>query len=139
MASKLTLREYSSAFIIMIVVAAGASGFVLGPNGLLPVYGEDENQGKELTEFQNEVEKASPRVEEGEDRVQDIDINSDTFFLSSVRNVWQTVTGSLGALNSLSNFVISTLGLPGWLAQLVWIPVIGIIYEIVSLYRGIRT
>lgn len=139
MASKLTLREYSSAFIIMIVVAAGASGFVLGPNGLLPVYGEDENQGKELQEFQNEVQKASPRVEEGQSRVQDIDINTDTFFLSSVRNVWQTVTGSLGALNSLSSFVISTLGLPSWVGQLVWIPVVGIIYEIVSLYRGIRT
>lgn len=139
MASKLTLREYSSAFIIMIVVAAGASGFVLGPNGLLPVYGEDENQGKELEQFQTEVQKASPRVEEGESRVQDIDIDSDTFFLSSIRNVWQTVTGSLGALNSLSSFVIDVLGLPGWVAQLVWIPVIGIIYEIVSLYRGIRT
>lgn len=139
MADKLTLREYSSAFIIMIVVATGASGFVLGPQGVLPQYGDESQLDGELEEFKTEVERASPDVGEGQDRVQDIDIDSDSFFLSSIRNVWQTVTGSLGSLNSLASLVVDTLGLPWWTAQLVWIPIIGVVYEIVSLYRGIRT
>jgi len=132
--SSLTLRHYTSYFVIagaMLSLIIGFQGAIFNEFGL--------QESSQLEKIQEQVDSQQPSVAEGQNRTGSINIESGNFFLSSVYNIVRTVVDSLGAAPVIGEIIVADFGWPHAIGSLFVIPTIYIIWEIVSIYRGIRT
>lgn len=136
--TSLTLREYTAGFVLIGMVFGASMTFA---GSVFQVYDSDlqGNQDK-VEELNNEIESAAPDTGTGSDKVNSISTEgSGSFFLSSVLTVVETVTDGLGSVRAMGSTFIQNLNIWSGAAALFSIPVIAVIWEVVSLYRGIRT
>jgi len=133
--SKLTLREYTAAFIMAPLVL----GLVLTfSGGVFNTF--DANPGDSGIEgVQEDFEDAQPDVAEQQDEVGDVSIRTDFFFLSEIWNVITSVVSSVGQITGLFSSVINEFNMPAELMALSAVVVAGIVFEVVSVARGMRT
>ena len=136
--SKLTLREYTAGFILLSFTLTAVLSF---SGGFFDAYNTEltgENQDT-VNELNKNIENANPDPATNDEQVNNINTETDTFFLSSVLTVIQSVTQGIGSIPTLANSLISGLNLDPSLTMLLSIPVAAVIWEVVSLYRGLRT
>lgn len=133
--SKLTLREYTTAFILAPLVL----GLVLTfSGGVFNVFDTDvDDEG--IKGVQQDFEETQPDVGDAQDEVTDVSIRTDFFFLSEIWNVITGVVTSVGQLTGLFSQVINEFDMPAELLALASVVIAGIIFEVVSLARGMRT
>lgn len=138
MSKKLTLREYTTGFILLTFVFGAVYQF----SGAMFQQYDTGLQGdrEEIKELNKDIESASPDVGTGSEKANNINTEeSGSFFLGSVLTVVETVTSGLGSLPQLGQTFIQNLGFSEIIVVLFSIPVAAVIWEVVSLYRGIRT
>jgi len=75
---------------------------------------------------------------EGQNQGQDIQVETDFFFLPAVSNVIQSVIGGLGSIITLGNQALSLTGLnvPPAIRNLINIVVLGVVFAALSAYRS---
>jgi len=133
--SKLTLREYTAAFIVAPLVL----GLVLTfSGGVFNTFDADVDDAG-IEGVQSDFEEAQPDVAEQQDEVGDVSIRTDFFFLSEIWNVITSVVRSVGQITGLFSSVINEFNMPGELMAISAVILAGIIFEVVSLARGMRT
>jgi len=133
--SKLTLREYTAAFIVAPLVL----GLVLTfSGGVFNTFDADVDDAG-IEGVQSDFEEAQPDLAEQQDEVGDVSIRTDFFFLSEIWNVITSVVRSVGQITGLFSSVINEFNMPGELMAISAVIVAGIIFEVVSLARGMRT
>lgn len=136
--SKLTMREYSAGFILLSFTVAATLSFsgTLFDTYSSQLTGDNKDTVNKLN---RQINQSSPDIANKEEKVNQISTESDTFFLGSVLTVIQTVTDGITSLPSIAQILISGLNLNKDIILLASIPVVAIIWEVVSLYRGLRT
>jgi len=135
---KLTLREYTAGFIVLIFAfsSVGAFSGSIFDNYNSNLQGEEE----EVKKLNQKIRDQAPDTGTGADKADSISTeDSGSFFLGSVLTVVETVTSGISTLPELGEIFLENLNIDGSVAILFSIPVAAVIWEVVSLYRGIRT
>lgn len=130
---KLTMREYTSAFLIVPIVL----GLVLNFSGGVFSGTDAQIDNKEIEDIKQDFEATQPDV--NRDEVDSIGIQTDFFFLSEIWNVITGVVSSAGQLTGLFSSVLGQFPVPSELIMLSTVVVAGVVWEVVSLARGMRT
>lgn len=130
---KLTMREYTSAFLIVPIVL----GLVLNFSGGVFSGADAEIDDKEIDDIKQDFEATQPDV--NRDEVDSIGIQTDFFFLSEIWNVITGVVSSAGQLTGLFSSVLGQFPVPSEIIMLSTVVVAGVVWEVVSLARGMRT
>jgi len=136
--TKLTLREYTAGFILIGFVFGSSMAFSgsIFQNYDTALKGEQE----QVSQLNSEIEKASPNVGTGADKANSISTeDSGSFFLGSVLTVIETVTSGITQVRAMGDIFVQKLNIWHGVAALFSIPVAAVVWEIVSLYRGLRT
>lgn len=130
---KLTMREYTSAFLIVPIVL----GLVLNFSGGVFSGTDAQIDDKEIEDIKQDFEATQPDV--NRDEVDSIGIQTDFFFLSEIWNVITGVVSSAGQLTGLFSSVLGQFPVPSEIIMLSTVVVAGVVWEVVSLARGMRT
>jgi hypothetical protein len=130
---KLTMREYTSAFLIVPIVL----GLVLNFSGGVFSGTDAQIDDKEIDDIKQDFEDTQPDV--NRDEVDSIGIQTDFFFLSEIWNVITGVVSSAGQLTGLFSSVLGQFPVPSEIIMLSTVVVAGVVWEVVSLARGMRT
>jgi len=136
--SNLTLRDFSAAFILLGFVFGSAMTF---SGSIFETYDTNLNgEQDDVEQLNKQIKKASPDVGTGADKANSISTeDSGSFFLGSVLTVVETVTSGLPQVRAIGDIFVQKLNIWHGIAALFSIPVAAIVWEVVSLYRGIRT
>lgn len=135
MKGKLSLREYSAAFLLVPMVLGLIITFSGGVFNTFDAELEDEG----VEDIRSSFESSQPDAEQRRSELEDVDTRTDVFFLRPVWNVIGGVATSASNIYSLATMSIGMLNLPGEVLALASIVVVGVIFEIVSLARGYQT
>lgn len=134
------LRTFLASLILFSTLTVGLLGFAgnifdtYGSNGTdLSVLGNQANETYQSTnETVQQTQKEADNIGGG--------IAKGLFILKSIWNVLALTLGSIAAATSFVTTIAFYLGLPEWFVSLVTgIITIFVVYELVSLYRGIRS
>lgn len=138
MSQKLTLREYTAGFLLISMVFGAAMAF---SGSIFTIYDTDlQGEQGDVKKLNQEIKDSAPDTGTGNDKVNSISTeDSGSFFLSSVLTVVETVTNGLGSVRAMGSTFVENLNFWHGIAALFSIPVIAVVWEVVSLYRGIRT
>jgi len=134
----MTFRDYSTGFILLSFTFAAIVSF---SGSIFSNYDSNlQGQEEDVSSLNEKIKEAAPDTAQGENKANSINTESTgTFFLSSVLSVVETVTSGLGSLPNLLSVFVDELGVSEHIIMLASIPVAWGIWEVVSLYRGIRT
>jgi len=130
---KLTMREYTSAFLIVPIVL----GLVLNFSGGVFSGTDADIDDEQVEDIKQDFEATQPDV--NRDEVDSIGIQTDFFFLSEIWNVITGVVSSAGQLTGLFSSVLGEFPVPSEIIMLSTVVVAGVVWEVVSLARGMRT
>jgi len=133
------LRGYIAALLIFGTVTTGMLGFA---GNIFDVYGGSADTSVLGDTAQDTFESTNATVQQSQDEAENIGggIAEGLFVLKSVWNVISLTLGSIAQATLIVPTLTTYLGLPGWLASLITgILTVFIIYEIITLYRGIRS
>lgn len=133
--SKLTLREYTAAFLVAPLVL----GLILTFSGGVFNTFEADVDDEGIEGVQEGFEEAQPDVADQQEQVGDVSIRTDFFFLSEIWNVITGVVSSVSNLTGLFSSVINEFNMPVELMALSAVVVAGVVFEVVSVARGMRT
>jgi len=136
--NKLTLREYTAGFLVLIFTFSSVVAF---SGSIFDSYDSDlKGETDEVEQLNQEIKKQAPNTGTGADKADSISTeDSGSFFLGSVLTVVETVTSGLATLPSLGQTFVENLNIDDSVIILFSIPVAAVVWEVVSLYRGIRT
>lgn len=131
----LTLRQYTVALILAPMMLGLVMTF---SSGVFNVFDADiEDDG--IKSVEKSFEESQTGVEDDREELNDVDIRTGFFFLSEIWNVITGVIGSVGNLTSLFTEVAVRFNMPSEIIALGSIVIAGVVWEIVSLARGMRT
>lgn len=133
MKGEIRMREYTAAFILAPLVL----GLVLTFSGGVFSAFDTDVDDKAIQDIEQDFEATQPDVDREE--VESIGIQTDFFFLSEVWNVITSVVSSAGQLTGLFSSVLNSFNMPAELLALSSVVVAGVVWEVVSLARGMRT
>lgn len=138
MAGKMTLREYSTAFILL---GFTFSAIIAFSGSVFTEYGSNlQGEENDIQELNQNIKSAAPDTGTGGEKANSISTeDSGSFFLGSVLTVIETVTSGVGSLPNLMSVFVGDLGVSPVIVTLASIPVGWVVWEVVSLYRGLRT
>jgi len=138
MAGEMTFREYSTGFILLSFTFAAIVSF---SGSVFTEYGSNlQGEQNDIQDLNDNIKSAAPDTGTGAEKANSISTeDSGSFFLGSVLTVVETVTNGLGSLPQLMSVFVGELGISEVVITLASIPVAWGIWEVVSLYRGIRT
>ena len=127
------MREYTSAFLIVPIVL----GLVLNFSGGVFSGTDADIDDEQVEDIKQDFEATQPDV--NRDEVDSIGIQTDFFFLSEIWNVITGVVSSAGQLTGLFSSVLGEFPVPSEIIMLSTVVVAGVVWEVVSLARGMRT
>lgn len=137
---KLTLREYTAGFILLIFTFSAVVTF---SGDIFTQYDSNlKGESETVQKLQQNIENSSarPSTGTGSDAANSITTEEGTnFFLSSVLTVIETVTDGVSSIPPMMETFVQNLNITTDVIVLASIPVAAVIWEVVSLYRGIRT
>lgn len=134
------LRGFLASLVIFGALATGLLGF---SGDVLNTYGNQETDLSVLEEEANRTfESVNSTVNEQQAEAEGIkgDVTEGLFVLNSVASVLSQTIQSITSVFTLVGSLGKYLGIPTWFIGMVTTIIsIYVIYELVSLYRGIRT
>lgn len=131
----LTLREYASTIALIPVVIGLGLTF---SGGVFSAY-DVNTDSEEIQNIREDFQGEKNRIGEQRSNLDSVNTRTDVFFLSSVWNLISETVKSVGRIRSIVTSAVTMLGLPPIVANLAIIPVIAVLFEVISLARGMRT
>jgi len=134
--SRLKLRTFS----IGILLVSATLGLSLNfSEGIIASSGQNFDNKDSINQLRDGFANQSGAIQaEGQNQGQDIQVETDFFFLPAVSNVIQSVIGGLGSIITLGNQALSLTGLnvPPAIRNLINIVVLGVVFAALSAYRS---
>jgi len=134
--SRLKLRTFS----IGILLVSATLGLSLNfSEGLIASSDQQFDNKNGINQLRDGFANESAAIQaEGQNQGQDIQVETDFFFLPAVSNVIQSVIGGLGSIITLGNQALSLTGLnvPPAIRNLINIVVLGVVFAALSAYRS---
>lgn len=134
--SRLKLRTFS----IGILLVSATLGLSLNfSEGIIASSDQDFDNKDSINQLRDGFANQSAAIQaEGQNQGQDIQVETDFFFLPAVSNVIQSVIGGLGSIITLGNQALSLTGLnvPPAIRNLINIVVLGVVFAALSAYRS---
>jgi hypothetical protein len=134
--SRLKLRTFS----IGILLVSATLGLSLNfSEGIIASSDQNFNDKDGINQLRDGFANQSAAIQaEGQNQGQDIQVETDFFFLPAVSNVIQSVIGGLGSIITLGNQALSLTGLnvPPAIRNLINIVVLGVVFAALSAYRS---
>lgn len=134
--ARLKLRTFSIAVLLVSATLGLSLNF---SESILAGSGQTFDEKSSISELREGFANESTTFEErGLSQTQDVNIQTDFFFLREIWNVIQTVVGGLGDIIGLFQAAISLTGLavPDAIYNLFGIVVIGVVFAVVAAARG---
>jgi len=138
MSGKMTLRDYSTSFILLSFTFAAIVAF---SGSVFTEYGSNlQGEENSIEDLNQNIKDAAPDTGTGAEKTNSISTDdSGSFFLGPVLTVIETVTNGVGTLPGLMQVFVGELNVSPVVVTLASVPVAWVIWEVVSLYRGLRT
>jgi len=134
--SRLKLRTFS----IGILLVSATLGLSLNfSEGIIASSDQKFDNKDGINQLRDGFANESAAIQaEGQNQGQDIQVETDFFFLPAVSNVIQSVIGGLGSIITLGNQALSLTGLnvPPAIRNLINIVVLGVVFAALSAYRS---
>jgi hypothetical protein len=134
--SRLKLRTFS----IGILLVSATLGLSLNfSEGIISSSDQQFDNKDSINQLRDGFANESAGIQaEGQNQGQDIQVETDFFFLPAVSNVIQSVIGGLGSIITLGNQALSLTGLnvPPAIRNLINIVVLGVVFAALSAYRS---
>jgi len=134
--SRLKLRTFS----IGILLVSATLGLSLNfSEGIIASSDQQFDNKDGINQLRDGFANQSGAIQaEGQNQGQDIQVETDFFFLPAVSNVIQSVIGGLGSIITLGNQALSLTGLnvPPAIRNLINIVVLGVVFAALSAYRS---
>jgi hypothetical protein len=134
--SRLKLRTFS----IGILLVSATLGLSLNfSEGIIATSDQQFDNKDGINQLRDGFANESAAIQaEGQNQGQDIQVETDFFFLPAVSNVIQSVIGGLGSIITLGNEALSLTGLnvPPAIRNLINIVVLGVVFAALSAYRS---
>lgn len=134
--TRLKLRTFS----IGILLVSATLGLSLNfSEGIIASSDQKFNDKDGINQLRDGFANQSAAIQaEGQNQGQDIQVETDFFFLPAVSNVIQSVIGGLGSIITLGNQALSLTGLnvPPAIRNLINIVVLGVVFAALSAYRS---
>jgi len=134
--SRLKLRTFS----IGILLVSATLGLSLNfSEGIITSSDQQFDNKDSINQLRDGFANESAAIQaEGQNQGQDIQVETDFFFLPAVSNVIQSVIGGLGSIITLGNQALSLTGLnvPPAIRNLINIVVLGVVFAALSAYRS---
>jgi len=134
--SRLKLRTFS----IGILLVSATLGLSLNfSEGIIASSDQQFDNKDGINQLRDGFANESAAIQaEGQNQGQDIQVETDFFFLPAVSNVIQSVIGGLGSIITLGNEALSLTGLnvPPAIRNLINIVVLGVVFAALSAYRS---
>jgi len=134
--SRLKLRTFS----IGILLVSATLGLSLNfSEGIIAGSDQQFDDKDGINQLRDGFANESAAIQaEGQNQGQDIQVETDFFFLPAVSNVIQSVIGGLGSIITLGNQALSLTGLnvPPAIRNLINIVVLGVVFAALSAYRS---
>jgi len=134
--SRLKLRTFS----IGILLVSATLGLSLNfSEGIIASSDQQFDNKDGINQLRDGFANESAAIQaEGQNQGQDIQVETDFFFLPAVSNVIQSVIGGLGSIITLGNQALSLTGLnvPPAIRNLINIVVLGVVFAALSAYRS---
>jgi len=134
--SRLKLRTFS----IGILLVSATLGLSLNfSEGIIASSDQQFDNKDGINQLRDGFANQSAAIQaEGQNQGQDIQVETDFFFLPAVSNVIQSVIGGLGSIITLGNQALSLTGLnvPPAIRNLINIVVLGVVFAALSAYRS---
>jgi len=134
--SRLKLRTFS----IGILLVSATLGLSLNfSEGIIASSDQQFDNKDGINQLRDGFAKESAAIQaEGQNQGQDIQVETDFFFLPAVSNVIQSVISGLGSIITLGNQALSLTGLnvPPAIRNLINIVVLGVVFAALSAYRS---
>jgi len=134
--SRLKLRTFS----IGVLLVSATLGLSLNfSEGIIASSDQQFDKKDGINQLRDGFANESAAIQaEGQNQGQDIQVETDFFFLPAVSNVIQSVIGGLGSIITLGNQALSLTGLnvPPAIRNLINIVVLGVVFAALSAYRS---
>jgi len=134
--SRLKLRTFS----IGILLVSATLGLSLNfSEGIIASSDQQFDNKDGINQLRDGFANQSAAIQaEGQNQGQDIQVETDFFFLPAVSNVIQSVISGLGSIITLGNQALSLTGLnvPPAIRNLINIVVLGVVFAALSAYRS---
>jgi len=134
--SRLKLRTFS----IGILLVSATLGLSLNfSEGIIASSDQQFDNKDGINQLREGFANESAAIQaEGQNQGQDIQVETDFFFLPAVSNVIQSVISGLGSIITLGNQALSLTGLnvPPAIRNLINIVVLGVVFAALSAYRS---
>jgi hypothetical protein len=134
--SRLKLRTFS----IGVLLVSATLGLSLNfSEGIIASSDQQFDNKDGINQLRDGFANESAAIQaEGQNQSQDIQVETDFFFLPAVSNVIQSVIGGLGSIITLGNQALSLTGLnvPPAIRNLINIVVLGVVFAALSAYRS---
>jgi hypothetical protein len=134
--SRLKLRTFS----IGVLLVSATLGLSLNfSEGIIASSDQQFDNKDGINQLRDGFANESAAIQaEGQNQGQDIQVETDFFFLPAVSNVIQSVIGGLGSIITLGNQALSLTGLnvPPAIRNLINIVVLGVVFAALSAYRS---
>lgn len=133
-----TLREYTALFVLVSLVSTGFITFAFGSTGVIGNYDSNVDNSK-VEKINDELGENAPQVRDQVNKSSGITLGTKTGFFPAALGVVQTTLSTVTSIPKILTLFAQELGLPEWIVGLAALPIIGVIYEIVTIIKGIRT
>lgn len=136
----LTLREYTAAFFLAGFAITGMLNFGFSlPGSIDGQYGMNVDSGK-LDEVRNDISSQRANRSQLSNTARGVSVEQTSGFISGLKSALNIVTNSLSTLTaipSIANDIVASLGLPAFISDLVYLPIVGVAYAVVKVLTGV--
>lgn len=138
----LTLREYTATFFLAGFTLTALLGFTFTyPGSMDEQYQMNVDVGQ-LDDIESKISSNQASQKDLSNTARGISVEQTAGFISGLKSAISIMTTSLAtitALPSIAQDMVRALGLPGFLANLVYLPMVAVAYEVVTVLVGVRT
>jgi len=138
----LTLREYTASFFLAGFVITAALTFAFSaPDSLDSQYGMNVDSG-ELSNLESKISENQASRQNLSNSARGVSVEQTSGFISGLKSALTIITTSLATLTALPAIafdITDALGIPDFIGNLVYIPLVAVAYEVVTILVGVRT
>lgn len=133
--SRLKLRTFG---IALVLVSSTLGMSLTFSEGVLSGTDQNFSESDKINTLRGNFADESQQVQDQRKQAEDLDIQTDFFFLAEIWNIIETVVGGLGSVISLvgNAEALTNLNIPSSVLSLVGVIVTGVIFAVVAAARG---
>lgn len=133
--SRIKLRTFG---IALVLVSSTLGMSLTFSEGVLSGTDQNFSESDKINTLRGNFADESQQVQDQRKQAEDLDIQTDFFFLAEIWNIIETVVGGLGSVISLvgNAEALTNLNIPSSVLSLVGVIVTGVIFAVVAAARG---